>query len=216
MISGTRPRLAVALLVMATTIASAADQTDTSALIDRLARPGPETTAFVEVRFSSLLKEPLVVAGELEYRTDGGLVRRVLEPYRETTTLLGENVTVEREGNRPRRFSLDRAPELRGILSSFGAMLKGDRATLERQFEIVTAESGTTWRIELVPRSEKLRARLARLRVDGFADHPNCMTVEEPDGDSTVMALGARDRAALPAALVRDRLQSWCSRDGAR
>jgi hypothetical protein len=215
MISGIRPRLAAALLTIATTIANAADPA-TDALLERLARPTPERTAFVEVRYSALLTEPLVVAGELEHRDDGALVRRVQEPYLETTTLLGENVTVERDGSRPRRFSLDRAPELRGMLNSFGAILKGDHATLAQHFNIASSESGNAWRIDLVPRGDKLRARLARVRVDGQADRANCMTMEEPDGDATVMAIGIADRGALPSSLEREPLQSWCVRVGAR
>jgi hypothetical protein len=215
MISGTRTRFAAALLTITTTIASAADP-GTGALLDRLARPAPETTPFVEVRYSALLTEPLVVAGELEHRDDGALVRRVLEPYRETTTLLGENVTVERDGGRPRRFSLDRAPELRGILNSFGAILKGDRATLEQHFEIASSESENAWRIDLVPRGDKLRARLARVRVDGHADRANCMTMEEPDGDATIMVIGVAERGTLPLPLEREQLQSWCGQAGAR
>jgi hypothetical protein len=207
--------LVAVLLTIATTIASAADP-GTDALLDRLARPAPETTPFVEVRYSALLTEPLVVAGELEHRDDGALVRRVQEPYSETTTLLGENVTVQRDGSRPRRFSLDRAPELRGMLNSFGAMLKGDRATLEQQFEIASSEYDNAWRIDLVPRGDKLRARLARIRVDGQSDRANCMTMEEPDGDATVMAIGIADRGALPSPLERESLQSWCVRAGAR
>jgi hypothetical protein len=215
MTSGTRPRLAAALLTITTAIASAADH-GTDALLERLARPAPETTPFVEVRYSALLTEPLVVAGELEHRGDGALVRRVQEPYRETTTLLGENVTVERDGNRPRRFSLDRAPELRGLLNSFGAMLQGDRATLEQHFEIASSESQDTWRIDLVPRGDKLRARLAHVRVDGQSDRAKCMTMEEPDGDATVMAIGVADRGELPSPLERESLQSWCAQAGAR
>jgi hypothetical protein len=215
MISGIRPRLAAALLTIVTTIATAADP-GTEALLERLVRPAPETTSFVEVRYSALLTEPLVVAGELEHRHDGALVRRVQEPYRETTTLLGENVTVERDGSRPRRFSLDRAPELRGILNSFGAMLKGDRATLEQHFEVASSESDNAWRIDLVPRGDRLRTRLARVRVDGQADRANCMAMEEPDGDATIMAIGVSDRSALPSPLDREQLRSWCLQARAR
>lgn len=205
----------MALLTVTTAIASAADS-ETNALLNRLARPGQETTPFIEVRYSALLTEPLVIAGELEHRDDGALVRRVLEPYRETTTLLGENVTVERDGSRPRHFSLDRAPELRGIMNSFGAMLKGDRATLERHFEVMSSESEDAWRIDLVPRGDNLRARLARVRVYGHGDRADCITMEEPDDDATVMTIGLSDRGRLPSPLGRDQLQSWCAQARAR
>jgi len=184
-------------------------------LIQRLARPAPDMTTFVEVRFSALLTSPLVVSGELEHRADGALVRRVLDPYRETTTLTGENVTVERDKGRTRRFSLDRAPELRGILFSFGAMLKGDTASLRDQFDVSAEQAGDEWRIDLVPRSEKLQARLSEIRIDGHADRPVCMTMSEPDGDATIMALGVSSRTALPSTLEREPLESWCTRANA-
>lgn len=203
--------MVAAILAITPIIASAADP-GTDALLARLVRPPPDATPFVEVRYSALLTDPLVVAGELEHRVDGGLVRQVQEPYLETTTLLGENVTVERDGKRPRQFSLDRAPELRGMLNGFGAMLKGDRAMLEQFFEIASNESDGVWRIDLVPRSDKLRARLARIRVDGQEDRANCMTMEEPDDDATVMVIGIADRGALPSPLERTQLQSWCAR----
>jgi hypothetical protein len=212
MTSGTHPVLATvaALLALATATLQAAEL-DGEALLASLARPAPDTTGFVEVRHSALLVAPMVIAGQLEHRADGALVRRVESPFRETTELRGENVVVEREGNRPRRFSLDRAPELRGMLASFGALLSGDAATLRRHFAVVVHGEPERWQIELTPRDDRLRARLASIVVDGTADRPSCFTLTEPDGDATIMALGVRDRAALPASLERDALRAWCA-----
>lgn len=153
----------------------------------------------------------MVVAGQLEHRADGTLVRRVESPFHETTELRGENVVVEREGNRPRRFSLDRAPELRGMLASFGALLSGDVATLERHFAVAVHGEPQRWQIELMPRDARLRTRLAKIVVDGTADRPTCFTLTEPDGDSTTMALNVSDPAALPSSLELDALEAWCS-----
>jgi hypothetical protein len=193
------------------TMASLAADLDTGALLDSLVRPAPDTTTFVEVRYSALLSEPIFVTGELEHRADGALVRRVESPYRETTELRDENVVVEREGSRPRRFSLNRAPELRGMLASFGALLSGDAATLSRHFAVSVHGETARWQIELTPQDDRLRSRLARIVVDGTGDRPSCFTLTEPDGDATIMALGVRDRAALPASLERDALEAWCA-----
>ena len=163
------------------------------------------------MRYSALLSEPLVASGNLEHRADGALVRRVTDPYRETTTLYGENVLVERDGSKPRRFSLDRAPELRGMLASFGALIKGDRALLDRHFRLAVGGSDDAWTLELEPRDPKLARRLATIRVDGEHDRARCFTLTEPDGDGSVMAVGARDRADLPDAIDRDTLQAWCA-----
>ena len=163
------------------------------------------------MRYSALLSEPLVASGSLEHRGDGALVRRVTDPYLETTTLYGENVLVEREGSKPRRFSLDRAPELRGMLASFGALIKGDRALLDRYFRMSASGSGDAWTIELKPRDAKLARRLAAIRVDGEHDRARCFTMTEPDGDGSVMAVGVRDRTGLPDSIDRDTLQAWCA-----
>jgi len=132
------------MLALVALAAQAADP-DTDALLARLARPPPDTTTFVEVRYSALVAAPLVASGELEHREDGALVRRVTSPYRETTVLRGENVLLQREGSRPRSFSLDRAPELRGMLASFGALLTGDRAMLDRYFSTTMRGSDASW-----------------------------------------------------------------------
>jgi hypothetical protein len=203
------------MLALVALAAQAADP-DTDALLARLARPPPDTTTFVEVRYSALVAAPLVASGELEHREDGALVRRVTSPYRETTVLRGENVLLQREGSRPRSFSLDRAPELRGMLASFGALLTGDRAMLDRYFSTTMRGSDASWRIELKPVDAALLKRLALVQVDGIQDRARCFTLTEPDGDASVMALGVADRAALPPSLEREALARWCSGEAER
>lgn len=188
---------------------------DVDALLTRLARPAPDSTSFVEVRYSSLLKQPLVVSGRLEHRADGSLARRVEWPYQELTELQGENVSVERAGSRPRRFTLDRAPELRGMLAGFGAILQGDRQMLARYFTVTARGSDTRWEITLTPRVDKLKQRLSRIVVNGAGSRAQCFALEEPDGDESLMALGVAGPEALPASLDRDVLHAWCA-DGDR
>lgn len=161
------------------------------ALLARIARPPPERTAFVEWRQSALLDVPLRVAGELEYRGPGALSRRVDSPWRELTTIEGEHVTVAREGERERRFSLRRAPELRGLLGGFAALLGGDRAALERVFDATLESTGADWRLTLVPRDAALRRQLASLVVDGRDAAPRCFLSTEVDGDQSLMRVGA-------------------------
>ena len=64
------------VLALAATSLRAADP-DLDALLARLARPAPDATSFVEVRYSSLLDAPIVVSGVLEHLATGALVRRV-------------------------------------------------------------------------------------------------------------------------------------------
>jgi hypothetical protein len=210
MISGTTARLAVIGLALAATQLHAADL-DVDGLLARLGRPAPDSTSFVEVRYSSLLEKPIVVFGHLEHRENGSLVRRVESPYEEATELQGENVTVERAGSKPRRFSLDRAPELRGMLASFGAILKGDRRMLEQYFIVTAQGSDARWEIHLTPREDKLRRRLSAIVVNGTESRTKCFTLQEPDGDESLMALGIAGAGDLPMSLERQALQAWCA-----
>jgi hypothetical protein len=214
MTSGTTALLAIISLTLAAVPLHAADP-DVDALLARLARPSPASTSFVEVRYSSLLKKPIVVSGRLEHREDGTLVRRVETPYAEVTELRGENVVVEREGSKPRRFALDRAPELRGMLASFSAILKGDRPMLDRYFVVTAQGDLARWEITLTPRDDKLKRRLSAIVVDGADDRAKCFTLEEPDGDASLMALGVAGPDELPAAFERQTLHDWCT-EGSR
>jgi len=201
-------------LTLTATPLHAADP-DADALLARLARPAPDSTSFVEVRYSSLLDQPIVVSGHLEHRKDGSLVRSVEWPYQEVTEVHGENVSVARAGSRPRRFTLDRAPELRGMLTSFGAILQGDRQTLDQYFTVVAKGADAHWEITLTPRVDKLRQHLSRIVVNGVENRPQCFTLEEPDGDESLMALGITGPEALPASRERGALHAWCT-DGNR
>ncbi len=85
--------------------------------------------AFTEARYSKLLRQPLVVSGELTYLGAASLDRRVTSPYGETTTIRGNTVRIEREGQAARSFALERVPQLEGFLTAFGHCLP---ATLRR------------------------------------------------------------------------------------
>jgi hypothetical protein len=210
MISGTTSRLAAIALALTAIPLHAADL-DVDALLASLARPAPDSTSFVEVRYSNLLEKPIVVSGRLEHRENGLLVRRVESPYEEVTELQGESVSVERAGSKARRFSLDRAPELRGMLASFGAILAGDRQMLDRYFVVTARGSDARWEIILVPRDDKLKRRLSSIVVDGAESRPKCFTLAEPDGDESLMALGIAGPGDLPRSLERQALHGWCA-----
>jgi hypothetical protein len=184
---------------------------DAQALIGRLAKPAPATVAFREVRFSSLVNEPLIVGGELVYTDATSLDRRVTQPYRETVAIRGESVRVEREGSPPRSFGLNRAPELRGLLSGFTALLTGDPAALERNFSIAANGSDAAWTLELTPTDKRARRRLQQIVVNGRADVPQCFTMLTANGGASVLLLGAAAERELPQPTTLETLKHLCS-----
>jgi hypothetical protein len=204
-------RLLPALLLLPTTLAAAVDA---DALIARLARPAPASIAFKEVRVSPLLREPLVIAGELEFSGPASLDRHVREPYREDTSIRGESVRVEREGEQPRSFALKRAPELRDLLTGFSALLSGDVTVLKRSFDVQAQGSEESWTLQLMPLDTRARRRLQKIEIRGHDSTPRCFSLLNADGGVSVMILG--DAAGdVAKGVTLEALQELCQGRGA-
>ena len=190
--------------------APAGEDSPAAALVKRLAMPAPAITRFVEVRYSALLTRPLSTSGELEYRGSRSLHKRILSPYREQQVIDGDQVSVEREGEKLRRFSLRNTPELKGILDSLGSLLAGDPVSLERSFAVTLEDTATGWMLRLVPRNVRARQQLREILVTGHADQADCFVTREPDGDASFMLLGAASQASFPDPPARAWVQEHC------
>jgi hypothetical protein len=204
--------LVVALLVRAATAlgepAAAAPTVDV--LLRHLARPAPATTPFIEVHFSPLLSRPIIVSGELEYDGPDSLARTVEKPYSERTQIQGDTVTLTRGSDKPRVFSLQRAPELKTLLSSFSALLGGNRAQLEQAFTLSLGGDEAHWSLALTPRDSRVSQRVSRILVNGAGAGARCMTTTAPDGSVTVMLMEEAARTTSPADLSATGINKVC------
>ena len=199
-----------ALLLLATgsTVHAAPDGAE---LIAGLARVPPAQIEFLEVRSSALLTEPIVVGGTLEYAGRDELDRRVERPYRESTTVRGETVYVEREGEPTRTFSLKRSAELRGLLTAMLGLLRGDGDFLDDHFTVDVEETGDRWRLDLAPTDGRLRQRLRGIIVAGEGHEPLCFVIDDNQGGASVMLLGTAAADAPPLPLSRDAMLARCA-----
>jgi hypothetical protein len=186
------------------------DTPQIDSLLKQLTREPPATTPFVEAHFSRMLARPLVVSGELAYLGPDALGRTVREPYHEHTEIHGETVTVEREGGKPRKFSLQRAPELKSLLSSFAALLGGNRASLEQQFDLHLEGEEANWTLSLTPRDARVRQRVRSIVVVGNGSEPRCLTTTEPNENVTLTLLGSAAGKQLPPMPDRAWLEEQC------
>ena len=157
-----------------------------------------------------LLDRPLVVSGELAWLGGDQLQRTVTAPRAERFTIADGEVTQERDGRSARHFSLKHAPQLQGLLDSFTALLSGDSARLAEAFQIERSGSDAArWTLTLTPRDARVASKVASIRIDGQADQPRCMVMQESDGDVAIDLLGPL-AAKMPAAPTRDALAALC------
>lgn len=190
--------LLTTLAAAATLHAAPPEPVDAGWILQRLARPAPMRTQFVELRGSRLLKAPLRIEGEYQRPSDDVLVREVRAPYVETSTIRGGGVTIAR-GSASRTYPLERAPELAGLQSSFGALLSGDRARLERHFRLAATGTRERWTLRLAPREAAMATRVRELVLHGRGAELRCIETRPVKGDvqRTLLAGAARDAAGV-------------------
>lgn len=184
---------------------------EADSLIRDLAKPAPAALAFTEVRFSPLLRAPLIVRGELGYQGPENFDRQVHEPWREQARIRAGSVHVQRDDGASRSFALHRAPELEGLLAGFSALLAGDPAAVRQRFSMVAHEVDGRWTLELTPRDARLRKHMERIVIEGAAGELRCLTTTQPNGSASVMLLGEAAAADLPDAPSRESLRSVCA-----
>lgn len=187
------------LLACAGTL-SAAEPPLADWILAKLARPAPMRTPFVELRGSALLKAPLRLQGEYRRPDAGTLVREVRAPYAETTTIRAGEIAIARNGGRARTYSLSRAPELAGLQASFGALLGGDRALLERHYRVAADGAREHWTLTLVPKDAQLAAKVRDIVLRGRGAELRCIETRPVKGELQRTLLAGAARAAGEAA----------------
>lgn len=180
---------------------------DSGWILQKLARPAPMRTSFVEIRDSKLLKAPLRLSGEYLRPREDTLVREVRAPYAETTTIVtsktGAGQATIARGGKTRTFSLARAPELAGLQASFGAMLAGDRATLERHYRLAPQGTRSRWTLAMTPKDATLAAKVRQIVLHGRGAELRCIeTLPAKAGETqrTLLATAARAAGDVPDA----------------
>ena len=156
-------------------------------------------TSFVEIRDSKLLKAPLRLSGEyLRPRADT-LVREVRAPYVETTTIVtgktGPGQATIARGGKQRSFSLARVPELAALQASFGALLSGDRAQLERHYALRSSGTRQQWTLLLTPIDKQVAGKVRDITLYGRGTELRCIETRPVQGGEiqrTLLATAAR------------------------
>lgn len=195
----------LALTALLCTAPAMAQNADSDWILQKLARPAPMRTDFVEVRDSPLLKAPLRLSGEYRRPDANTLVREVRAPYAETTTITtGGNgpgqATIARAGKSPRTFSLARVPELAALQASFGALLAGDRKQLQRHYRIQASGTRQQWTLLLTPAEQALAGSVRDITLYGRGAELRCIETRPAQSaqvQRTLLASAAR--SAQPA-----------------
>jgi hypothetical protein len=145
---------------------------------------------FTETHTLAVLQRPLHSSGELLYDAPDRLEKRTLKPQAEDLVLSGNVLTVRRGGH-THTLDLARHREIAPWVESIRATLAGDRAALERYFEVSYSGEPAHWKLVLVPRDPASDASIAEVRIEGSGATLQRLEIRETDGDRSVMTIGA-------------------------
>jgi hypothetical protein len=140
-----------------------------------------------------------MLSGQLQQPREGTLIKLVQSPYRERMQISDGSVSVERDGEKTRRFSLRRAPELVAINAGFAALLNGDIERLQQHYTLQMQGDADFWQLHMTPRDPRLAKRVISMRLLGSAEQLRCIDLQQNGGENSRMWLDAVAAQALAA-----------------
>jgi hypothetical protein len=186
-----RPRRAGALFLGA--LASAALAAPAPAAFDEVLALLKERqhghVSFTEVHTLAMLQEPLSSSGELFYEAPDYLEKRTLKPTPESL-VLEHGVLRAQRGHRTRVLELADHPEVAPFVESIRATLAGDRAALERYFDVDFAGDVGHWTLRLKPKDTAVARSVADITLSGARDLVATVAIRQSDGDHSLITIG--------------------------
>jgi hypothetical protein len=179
---------ALLLLAVAAGIGSAAEPFTPESLLRQLAAHAPLRARFVEERRMALLDQPIVVEGTLSFVPPDRLIRQDLVPRPAIYRIEGDEVIVA-QGENERHFRLADEPVLAALVLPFRATLAGDFEALQRVYRLSVSGDPERWALTMIPKEARVVAMLSGIEVTGLGNKVQRITVQERDGDRTVMSL---------------------------
>jgi len=161
---------------------------DLETVLVNVAVTPPARVAFREERHNSLLKEPMVVSGYLEY-LEAGRLRKVIEsPFEEAFLIDADQIEIERDGE-IRKLPLKKIKFLKTMLGGIEAILAGETDHLVSVFRYELSGTVDSWSLRLEPISNTASRHLAALSVTGDDKSVSSIRFELRDGEWHLMEL---------------------------
>ena len=142
---------------------------------------------------SPLFKRAQHTSGELLFDAPDRLEKKTLRPAPADLVVEGDTVTMTRGTHRSSIRLLD-YPQLSPLLNAIRATLAGDRAALERSFQVSVITSEPNWELSLEPLPGGGNPLYRSIRIRGSNGQVESVAFERTNGERTTMTLEPLDR----------------------
>lgn len=148
-------------------------------ILDAISRRRPVESRFIENRYHRVRRKPFTSPGVMRHDPALGVSLARTTDAGEEVVLVKPDGLYRRDNGRfekiPHDVPATRAPRL--LLAVIGF----DRTAVARDFTVAGKISGDAWTLELVPKSEELRAIVSKLTVSGERDRIDRITLHDGD-----------------------------------
>jgi outer membrane lipoprotein-sorting protein len=155
--------------------------------------------SFREEKRVALLARPLTSTGTITFDRGRGIARSTLTPRPEHVVLTRTTLRI-RTDKKTEEIPLDKSKDLKAFALIFPTLLRGDRAELERAFDIgLYGSARDWWALAFTPKTASLKKMVKRVVVFGRRTGVVSLQIIESSGDTTVTRLtDLRRNAEVP------------------
>jgi outer membrane lipoprotein-sorting protein len=168
---------------------AAAPAWNLAALMNAMHQVRESSAHFVEMKYLHLLNQAQRSSGRLTYVAPDQLTKETIEPAASRMTIVGDRLTIARQGEKARDISLQDYSEVGALIESVRATLAGDLPTLTRHFTAVLDGDANRWTLSLTPFEPRLRELVTAIRIKGERNSIRDIETIEADGDRTDTAI---------------------------
>ncbi len=177
-------------------VLAAADNFTLDSLMKLLASKQESSGKFIELRYNSLLKNPVRITGNLFYKKPGLLIKENLTPVAETLKINGDSIEYTRLENGKkitRTLAIEDFPFLKTMTLGLRATFAGDLNSLKNHYKVTFTGNRPGWRLVLASNvvetdPDKLFDNIVgKLVISGSGDNFKKIEIFDQENDRTVI-----------------------------
>jgi hypothetical protein len=163
---------------------------DIARLMQSLSLEKATRARFTEQKHMSILNQPLMTSGLLEFHAPDRLVKHVLDPYEERYLVVNDTLVIEQPGRgSSRQFILQRYPAMWAFVEGLRGTLAGNVELLRRFYTIDLRGAREHWHLNLEPLDDTMREMITSIRIQGTDGRIRSIEILEKNGDRSVMTI---------------------------
>jgi outer membrane lipoprotein-sorting protein len=140
---------------------------------------------FSEEKHIALLARPLKSTGTIFFDHDKGIARTTLTPKPQQVVLTKTTLKIKKD-DKVEEIPLDKSKDLKAFALIFPTLLRGERADLEKSFDMgLYGSESDWWALAFTPKNDTLKKMVKRVVVFGRKDQVVSLQITEASGDTT-------------------------------